>query len=151
MTSYNSPCQDKQLDKLMNFLFSEYYIPYEELREIPAPIGKEAKYEGRYFASSLGRIISLYFNDGKPLSQFNQEGYYKIDIFGEKNVKVSHLVATAFIPNPENKPIVHHKDRNPLNNKASNLQWVTEEEHKEIHRHANQEPMKAAADEVLLS
>ena len=42
-----------------------------------------------------------------------------------KNVKVSRLVATAFIPNPNNLPVVHHIDCNPLNNNVDNLAWVT--------------------------
>ena len=42
-----------------------------------------------------------------------------------KYLKVSRLVALAFIPNPDNLPIVHHKDKNPLNNNVDNLMWAT--------------------------
>lgn len=42
-----------------------------------------------------------------------------------KNLKVSRLVALAFIPNPDNLPLVHHKDKNPLNNNVDNLMWAT--------------------------
>jgi len=45
-----------------------------------------------------------------------------------KSVSISVLVATAFVPNPYNKPQVHHIDHDPWNNKASNLMWVTAEE-----------------------
>lgn len=46
-----------------------------------------------------------------------------------KTVSIHVLVASMFIPNPENKPIVHHKDGNPLNNEVNNLMWVTASEH----------------------
>lgn len=42
-----------------------------------------------------------------------------------KSWKVSRLVAITFIPNPENLPIVMHRDNNTLNNHKDNLKWGT--------------------------
>ena len=36
-----------------------------------------------------------------------------------------HMDAFAFIPNPNNYPIINHKDQNPSNNNVDNLEWCT--------------------------
>jgi len=52
--------------------------------------------------------------------------------------QVHRLVAQAYIPNPENKPQINHKDGNPLNNNIDNLEWVTQSENM---RHAQESGM----------
>lgn len=46
----------------------------------------------------------------------------------QKRCRVHRLVAIAFIPNPDNKPYVNHKDGKRSNNHVSNLEWVTASE-----------------------
>lgn len=65
------------------------------------------------------------------------DGYSSISLYvGERRItkKVHRLVANTFIPNPENKPEIHHKDGNRKNPKADNLMWCTRQEHFEIER-----------------
>jgi hypothetical protein len=47
---------------------------------------------------------------------------------------INVLVATAFIPNPENKPEVNHKNSNRLDNRVKNLEWNTKSENQK-HAH----------------
>lgn len=61
----------------------------------------------------------------------NEKGYLqiKIPIDGKTYTrKIHQLVALAFIPNPENKPEVNHKDGNKENCHDWNLEWTTRNE-----------------------
>lgn len=60
-----------------------------------------------------------------------REGYISICMWYKGSPyrrSVHRLVAIAFIPNPENKPQVHHLDGNKQNNNCDNLSWATAKE-----------------------
>ena len=90
----------------------------------------------KYVADTNGDIFNSETNYKLSL-QLDKDGYYivKITHNGRSITKrVNQLVASAFIPNPENKPEAHHIDRDRQNNKPSNLQWCTRKEHFDIER-----------------
>lgn len=81
-------------------------------------------YGGRYEVSDLGRV----FSGGMVLSLIGGR-YVKLCRRGEVNrVDVGYLVARAFLPNPEGRMYVRHRDGDALNCRAENLEWVERKE-----------------------
>ena len=77
----------------------------------------------KYKISNLGNIYS-YFAKRNMSKNKDRRGYLYISTTNKK-YKIHRLVAQAFIPNPNNYPIINHKDNNPSNNKVDNLEWCT--------------------------
>lgn len=70
---------------------------------------------------------------GKLLKVYHHHRYLRCKLHNgsiSKNVKIHRLVAEAYIPNPNNLPIVMHLDDNLLNNIVSNLKWGTHKENR---------------------
>lgn len=66
-------------------------------------------------------------------------GYRTVSINGG-TLSIHRLVAFAFVPLTGNAYCVHHRDFNPSNNTASNLQWLSRKRHMIIHRDKSEKP-----------
>ena len=71
--------------------------------------------KGRFLRISTNSIISGYKTTG---------GYLTVDL-SSSSYSAHRLIASAFIPNPEAKPEVNHKNGVKMDNSENNLEWVT--------------------------
>lgn len=108
-------------------------------------------YEGMYEVSNTGRVRSVtrfvrggnqfgavykIARNGRELKpkkrrvhgEYEENGHLRVSLSRNGQTKkffVHRLVAEAFIPNPNNFPIINHIDENPQNNNADNLEWCS--------------------------
>lgn len=107
-----------------------------EVNFIQGEIWKPIKgYEGIYYISNLSRVKRVTprgkFKERLLYKSLNDSGYWCVSLCKNgkaKSKRVHRLVAEAFIPNPENKTQVGHKDETRTNDSLENLEWVTPEE-----------------------
>lgn len=89
---------------------------------------KKIKRNDNYSINELGEVRNNANNHIKKPSVNIKNGYLCVDLYkNNKRTKetIHRLLAEAFIPNSENKPIVDHKDGDRTNNSISNLRWAT--------------------------
>lgn len=108
-------------------------------------------FEGRYQVSNLGRVRSILSNHGKYQEKIKAQRirsktcqylYVQLSIRDMPHHEAVHrAVAKAFIPNPDNKPMVNHLNGDKLKNEACNLEWATCSEN---HLHAYATGLKSA-------
>jgi hypothetical protein len=85
------------------------------------------KLKGRYMISNLGRVRCVKTNNIRKLKK-DKDGYHELVIRDGKSyvyLKIHRVVAEAFIPNPDNLPVINHKNEVKWDNRSSNLEWCT--------------------------
>lgn len=87
-------------------------------------------YTGLYQVSNLGRVRNVKSGNIKKLSVNCKNGYVSVSLFksGKRKVFYTHrLVATMFIPNPNNLEEVNHLSEVKTDNRVDNLEWCSHE------------------------
>lgn len=86
---------------------------------IPNTNGYKVTDDGRVFRADGNEVVYRKDSEGYLRVSFGKDG---------SRERVHRLVASAFVDNPDGKPMVDHIDGNKANNHASNLRWVTPRE-----------------------
>lgn len=119
---------------------------YKSREDVVPVVRKPVKeYEGYYEVDNFGRVFSLDRNvtvndngriyekpiKGKQMKQgVHTQGYKVVSLTKDGKTRtnfVHRIVAEAFIPNPDELPMVNHKDEDKTNNFVDNLEWCTNE------------------------
>ena len=102
----------------------------ESITDVSVPV---PGYEGLYAVTKNGVVFSLPRKTSKKLNIMNPvdnmiAGYLRVVLTKEGSSKLWYIhrfVALAYIQNPDNKPMVNHKNGNKRDNRVENLEWVT--------------------------
>lgn len=88
-----------------------------------------------YYVTDSGDVYSRNYRQTgrikKLIPSMCGSGYLQVNLFSLKKQcckRIHRIVAETFIPNPENKPQINHKNGTKTDNRVENLEWVSHQE-----------------------
>lgn len=137
-------------DKMIDTKQKEIWKVYQELPFIEVSNLGRVKTKDRIVTRGNG---GKYFVKGRVLKQHLQPNgymYVRFRLNGKKvKLYVHRIVATCFIPNPDNYPQVNHKDNDPTNNAVSNLEWCTNQYNQDYKKNFGTSPAQIFGRPVI--
>lgn len=84
----------------------------------------------QFYVTEDGNVFRVFHGTFKKcVITLNKNGYQEVSIRSKSNgyhkIRVHRLVALAYLPNPNNYPVINHKDEDKTNNNVNNLEWCT--------------------------
>ena len=141
MTEFVSQDEIKSFSKNLNYMLDviknkkrlEWYNYKIEFGDTDEEHWKVIPICSRYEASTFGRVRNKKTKKFIKKTLGNRGYKYNLVNNGDKQrfYYNNQIVGLTFIHNPENKPEINHKDRNPKNNNIKNLEWNTKQENME--------------------
>ena len=128
ISSISQSCNSKRIDKIWEMQYEKEEGIIEENEDI---IWKEYPECPKYLVSNTGEVKNK--KTGRRMMGSKVNGYRFVNFHPntkapKMNRLIHRMVAQTFLDNPDNKPVVNHKDTNILNNHVDNLEWVTYKE-----------------------
>ena len=142
----NQLTASKEYNKAHKETYNRYHQNYriKHKKEITIPDTEKIFYSKEVYKGKKSNVYITYWYTIDQLGYVRRYSKYNCRMlaprangFGYLNVQVGHggpvylvhrLVAEAFIPNPENKPEVNHKNHIRWDNRVENLEWCTRQE-----------------------
>ena len=119
-----------------------FYIENLEVRKSERYPNYAVSYCGKVFRVSSGKLMTQYVNS---------DGYMKLRVCHNNkpaNAAAHVMVAECWVPNPENKPVVNHKNGDKSDPNGDNLEWATAADNQ---RHAVATGLKQSGEDLYNS